>query len=236
MGMLTAVLRGSRNRRGGATFTLLLFVLLLISAGLMYFYFQRCRVLEAELTRWRQGTKARTDAPLQTITAEPEPAVSSADPTLGMPAPPAPKETPETTARASAPPKTAEPKTAEPKATEPMPAPPAATEPSTDHAVIPATAQTPVPDVDAKRVTAPPSGGAPSGAAPASASPQRDKTVAKPPTAAPKRDPKTRSTPIASAYDLPGGTGDSAPADDPGAVRIRVPRRTQQPADQSAPE
>lgn len=46
---------------GGATFTMLLFLLLLVSSGLMYFYFQRCLTLEREVSLWKKGVKSRED-------------------------------------------------------------------------------------------------------------------------------------------------------------------------------
>lgn len=45
------------NCRGGATFTMVIFLLLLISTGFMYYFFQKSRALERELTAWRSGSK-----------------------------------------------------------------------------------------------------------------------------------------------------------------------------------
>lgn len=41
--------------RGGATFTMVIFIMLLISSALMYYYFHRTKVLEQELRTWKSG-------------------------------------------------------------------------------------------------------------------------------------------------------------------------------------
>lgn len=56
---------------GGATFTMLLFVLLLMSSGLMYFYFEKSRRLERELVKWRAGMKTYEEPALVTTTKPP---------------------------------------------------------------------------------------------------------------------------------------------------------------------
>lgn len=84
-------------RRGGATFTLLLFCLLLVSSGFMYFYFMRARMLERELEKWRSGVKVRES------TADSAPAERVE--------PPAPRATP---ARTPPPVAVATPRAAEP--------------------------------------------------------------------------------------------------------------------------
>jgi outer membrane biosynthesis protein TonB len=47
---------------GGATFSMFLFILMLLSSGLMYYYFQKCKFQERELVRWRTGVKVREEA------------------------------------------------------------------------------------------------------------------------------------------------------------------------------
>lgn len=50
---------------GGTTFTMLVFSLLLVTSGLMYFYFNKCRVQERELEKWRAGLKVEKPAKAQ---------------------------------------------------------------------------------------------------------------------------------------------------------------------------
>jgi hypothetical protein len=74
---------------GGATFTMLLFILLLISSGLMYFYYQKCQMQGRELEKWRAGIKVREDKALVTTTKSASGSMMSAlrDRIIGMPAP-----------------------------------------------------------------------------------------------------------------------------------------------------
>ena len=43
------------GQKGGATLNMFMFLLLMVSTGLMYYYFNRCKTLEHELARWRTG-------------------------------------------------------------------------------------------------------------------------------------------------------------------------------------
>ncbi|MCX7017692.1 MAG: hypothetical protein WCK47_13415 [bacterium] len=187
------------SRRGGATFTMLLFFLLIVSSGLMYFYFMRCRNLERELERWRAGMKTREDVQLVTTTKEPPPPpVPVKDKTLGMPAPAVAKL-----------PDSAAPSTQQTHAA-----------PFHDLSIAEDRQK-----IEDKRVTLPPR----------QQTDARQKTPAKPASAEPRRESKPRSTPIASAYDLPASDDGQASSQQTGGdqakprVRVSVPRRTPAP-------
>ena len=64
--------------RGGATFTMFLFVLLLICAGFMYFYYQKCQALDRELVRLRGGEPVTREHKVTTVSRTPLSDVASA--------------------------------------------------------------------------------------------------------------------------------------------------------------
>lgn len=75
---------------------MLLFLLLLVTSGLMYFYFMKSRMLERELEQWRAGVKVQETTRLVKTAESPQPAdppapVASSTP---MPAPPLPDSLP----------------------------------------------------------------------------------------------------------------------------------------------
>lgn len=67
---------------GGATFTMLIFTLLLITSGLMYFYYQKCQIQQRELEKWRAGIKVPQPAVLTRVSKPDVPQTIA-----GMPAP-----------------------------------------------------------------------------------------------------------------------------------------------------
>jgi hypothetical protein len=198
---------GMRRARGGALFTMVLFLLLLITSGLMYFYFMKARMLERELEQWRAGIKVQETTRLVKTGESPAPTGSPANnppstPTP-MPAPPVPDGMPDGELPA-------------PPLARTSPAAPPTRSPAVSDEVIPglgqnlpaATPSTPAESAaPAPRVTPRPR---------ASATPAADSTP-------PARKP---SGPIRSAYDL----AEPQPMDNPTPVpTVRVPRRPSQP-------
>jgi hypothetical protein len=191
--------------RGGATFTLLIFILLLISSGLMYYYFHRCQVLEIEVAKWKSGVKEREPETAVVATPKAEKKESLRDMAAsfgaklaGTPAAvPARIATPTPTPAATPAPGAEAPR----KSQTPEPT---GTEDSNNKALptegdLPAPEQTPV---STPRTTPKPTAGAK-------------------PTAA----PRARNTPIGSIYDLQNTAATPVDGDEP-AVRVRAPKRT----------
>lgn len=76
---------------GGATFSMMLFLALLFTSGLMYFYFQKSRSDERELARWRTGVKAREEEKAKPVVAAAEKPKSAARLRENLPGMPAPQ-------------------------------------------------------------------------------------------------------------------------------------------------
>ncbi|MBX7245967.1 MAG: hypothetical protein K1X53_10750 [Candidatus Sumerlaeaceae bacterium] len=85
----------TRRIRGGATFTMLLMFLLLVSSGLMYFYYMRCRELQSELQNWRSGKKVPSSQPLVPVVKAGGDSAAGAVSTPEPESPPVPTPEPE---------------------------------------------------------------------------------------------------------------------------------------------
>lgn len=200
----------SRRNRGGATFTLLIFVLLLVSSGLMYYYFHRCQVLESELAKWKSGIKEREPAP-ESVTASATPARKESLRDLaanlgarlaGTPAAePVKAETP-------APPPTRA--SAKPTPEQPAATPQAGNSTSVPDSELPAPEPAPTP-------------------AHANAQQTPKPGATKTPGPKPTGTPHARTTPISSMYDLQKSDSQPDQSDEP-AVRVRAPKRTGTPS------
>lgn len=86
-------------RRGSGMFTMVIFIMLLISVALMYYYFQRTRSLERDLADIQARTTDTADTSA-TIDAAPPAAPVSTEQTAAAPAPPPAASTPEATGAA----------------------------------------------------------------------------------------------------------------------------------------
>jgi hypothetical protein len=94
---------------GGATFTMLLFTLLLVSSGLMYFYYMKCQIQSRELDKWRSGIKVPQQPVVTRVTKPKEENIP------GMPAPGKVTSTEKTVASVPEPVKTPAPPPPEPE-------------------------------------------------------------------------------------------------------------------------
>ncbi|MGI8906567.1 MAG: hypothetical protein ACR2IE_08770 [Candidatus Sumerlaeaceae bacterium] len=209
--MRDGLITKTRCCRGGATFTLLIFVLLLISTGLMYYYFHRCRVLEAEVTKWKSGLKER-EAPVQV--AAPVVVQTKKKETLrdfaanlgarltGTPA----AEPVEKSAPAQQSPAPASASTETRKSSNETPRPETAPD-----------AELPAPETPT--------------AAASRSTPRPEVTRTPTPAPAPRAENSARAkkTPITSLYDLQAAPSPQPGGDEP-AVRVRAPKRTATPA------
>lgn len=90
----------SSRRRGGTFFTMCLFMMTLVSTGLMYYYFQRSKVLQKEITELKSsGVFSSASAENRPANDQPEAATTVEPPTTHTPAnesaaAPAPAQTP----------------------------------------------------------------------------------------------------------------------------------------------
>lgn len=197
---------------GGATFTMLLFTLLLVSTGLMYFYYQKCQIQSRELEKWRSGIKVPQQPIITRVTKPKEENIP------GMPAPSKAKQPPGALA------------SAEPTATTPVPTePPVRVTPKVSEVEQARPERTP----DTKKIASAPEARAERQAEPVkmASDPEAraDRTPGTKRTTAPEARTPQPTRRILSAYDAPESAASSQSRSRPQApaIRVQVPSRTQ---------
>jgi hypothetical protein len=183
---------------------MLLFLLLLVTSGLMYFYFMKSRMLERELEQWRTGVKVQETTRLVKTAESPLPAETPAPVASNtpMPAPPLPDSLPGGE----------------------LPAPPsAATRPTPAPTSVPALSNEVLPGLNPDAARSDPM----TTAQLASPGPRSTPRIRSTAASAPEPPAATRkpSGPIRSAYDLAGPEPQETRTPVP---TVRVPRRQSQ--------